>query len=174
MVPGGCITWSVVFQTLQTRWKSRKVCSSKKNTILSLPQDLMFFLSFQKRYAKNEAYDIEKRTYTHKYIYLEAHLAFYFDPFDFGLLFQSFQKKKVTGIRKRSFTVLIQMINTQWLPTNDVLAPYGLDRLLPLLHLWCATLSFNWNLQTTAAMSTAVKVTNFCQEAKHGKGRTIK
>ena len=70
-----------------------------------------------------------------EYIYLEAHLAFYFDPFDFGLLFQSFQKKKVTGIRKRSFTVLIQMINTQWLPTNDVLAPYGLDRLLPLLHL---------------------------------------
>jgi len=69
------------------------------------------------------------------YVYLEAHLAFYFDPFDFGLLFQSFQKKKVTGIRKRSFTVLIQMINTQWLPTNDVLAPYGLDRLLPLLHL---------------------------------------
>ena len=43
----------------------------KNSTILSSPQDLMFFLSFQKRYAKNEAYDIEKKEHIHINIFIQ-------------------------------------------------------------------------------------------------------
>ena len=44
----------------------------KNSTILSSPQDLMFFLSFQKKIRQKwSIWHRKKRTYTHKYIYTE-------------------------------------------------------------------------------------------------------